>query len=57
MEPILLESVIKHMEEREEIRNNQHGFTKARSCLINQVAFKKERKEPLTPSLWTSVRL
>lgn len=41
MEPILLESMKRYMEERE-IGNNQHSFTKGRSCLINHVAFNVE---------------
>ena len=41
MEPVLLESMKRYMEERE-IGNNQHSFTKGRSCLINHVAFNVE---------------
>lgn len=39
MEQILLEVMLRHMEERQEIWDNQHGFTKNRSCLIKLVTF------------------
>jgi len=38
MEKILLEAKLKHMEERDLIQDNQHGFIKGIS-LINLVAF------------------
>lgn len=34
MEEIILEAVLKHMEDREVIRGSQHGFTKSRCLLI-----------------------
>ncbi|CAM4590592.1 unnamed protein product, partial [Lepidochelys olivacea] len=42
MEQVLKESILKHLEERKVIRNNQHGFTKGKSCLTNLLSFYDE---------------
>jgi len=39
MEQLILEIIVKQVEEKKFIRSSQHGFTKGKSCLTNLIAF------------------
>jgi len=39
MEQLILEVIIKQVEDKKIIRSSQHGFTKGKSCLTNLIAF------------------
>ena len=39
LEQLILEVIIKQVEEKNVIRSSQHGFTKGKSCLTNLIAF------------------
>jgi len=39
MGQLILEAIMKQVEEKKVIRSSQHGFTKGKSCLTNMIAF------------------
>ena len=39
MEQLILDVIIKQVEEKKVIRSSQHGFTKRKSCLTNLITF------------------
>jgi len=39
MEQLILEAIIKQVEEKKVIRSSQHGFTKGKSCLTSLITF------------------
>jgi len=39
MQQLILEAIVKQVEEKKVISSSQHGFTKGKSCLTNLIAF------------------
>lgn len=61
MEQIILSTFTWHVQEKQGIRPNQHGFVKARSCLTSLVFYAKvtilvDEGNSVNLSTWTSVK-
>jgi len=39
MEQLILEVIVKQLEEKKVIKSSQYGFSKGKSCLTNLIAF------------------
>jgi len=63
MQQILLKALLRHMGDSKMTQENEHGFTKDKSCLTNLMAFcdgvsatVDKAEETLTSSIWTLAR-